>query len=294
MMTLVLITVLMGIVALVLTQSERLFHLGNTPFIQSASLGVVTDLERQLPILLSMISGAEQLDLALRLPLQLESKKGDFVLKARLSSLYGRLNINNILTSDGKIDKANIDVWMRLFTLYPIADSDMFFKLLFDSIDKDSLERGIDTEVSLTQPDFKNGRIANSQQFNHILERYIQLTRDTTILAIPWDRYVGYDGDVIDFNALNPETLSLILPNVSSEKIRSLTLFRTKAYASKEEVIAAEPALNALFDTYFFIYKPGISYNLVCDVQLRENTREEHLKFQYNLLDKRVQRVEFL
>lgn len=88
--------------------------------------------------------------------------------------------------------------------------------------------------------------------------------------------------------------LSLILPNTSSEKIRSLTLFRTKAYVTKEEAITAEPALGAVFDNYFFIYKAGVSYNLVCDVHLFENSHEEHMKFQYNLLDKKVQRVEFL
>lgn len=98
----------------------------------------------------------------------------------------------------------------------------------------------------------------------------------------------------MDFNALNPETLSLILPGVSPEKIRALTLYRTKAYVSKEEAVAAEPALGALFDNYFFIYKPGDSYTLICDVHLKENTHDEHLTFQYNLLEKKVRRVEFL
>lgn len=294
MMTLILITVMMGIVALVLTQSERLTRLGNNAFSQSASLGIVSDLERQLPSLLSGISGAEQLDVAMRLPLQLENKKGDFILKARLSSPYSRLNINRLMNSDGKINEANVTLWMRLFALYPIADPDMLLKLVFDTIDIDSTERGIDTEIILTRPDFKNGVIANTGQFDTILERYIKLTRDTTVLSIPWNRYIGYDGDKMDFNALNSETLSLILPNEPPEKIRALTLYRTKAYASKDEAIAAEPALGAVFDNYFFIYTPGSSYNLVCDVRLSENAHEEHLRFQYNLLEKKVQRVEFL
>ncbi|MDO9206632.1 MAG: hypothetical protein Q7T91_00100 [Sulfuricurvum sp.] len=294
MMTLILITVMMGIVALMLTQGTRLSKLGNIGFSQSASLRVINDLELQLPSLLSAITGAEALDLAMRLPLQLESKKGDFILKASLASPYSRLNINSLMSSAGIMNISNMSLMLRLFALHPIADPDIFFKLVFDTIDTDTLERGTDTEIRWSHPDFKNGVISNEAQFNLILERYIELTRDTVILSIPWERYIGYEGEKMDFNAVNAETLSLILPTVSPEKIRSLTLYRTKAFASKEELIAAEPALGTVFDTYFFIYQPNTSYNLLCDVHVSENSREEHLKFHYNLLDKKVQRVEFL
>ncbi len=294
MMTLVLITLMMGIVALVLTQSDRLSRLGNNAFYQSASLRAINDLEQQLPSLLSPITGAEELDLAMRLPLQLENKKRDFSLKAQLSSSYNRFNINTLMSPDGKVNDANIALFMRVFTGHPIADSDMLLKLILDTIDTDTVARATDTEIRESQSDFKNGLIANEAHFNLILSRYIEITRDTAVLSIPWNLYIGYEGEKMDFNAINAETLSLILPNTSSEKIRSLTQFRTKAYVTKEEAITAEPALGAVFDNYFFIYKAGISYNLVCDVRLSENSHEEHIKFQYNLLDKKVQRVEFL
>ncbi|MGZ8547175.1 MAG: hypothetical protein ACXW33_01035 [Sulfuricurvum sp.] len=294
MMTLILITIMMGIVAVVLTQSTHLSKLGNTVFSQSASLSIVNDLEKQLPSLLSAIAGAEELDLAMRLPLQLESKKRDFILKASLSSPYNRLNINSLISTKGIINLSNLSLMLKLFAIHPIADPDIFFKLVFDTIDDDSIERGKDSEIRWSQPDCKNGVIANEAQFNLILERYVKLTQDTAILSIPWNTYIGFEEEKMDFNAVNAETLSLILPNVSSEKIRSLTLYRTKAFASKEEAIIAEPALGAVFDSYFFIYKPNTSYDLLCDVHITENSRDEHLKFHYNLLDKKVQRVEFL
>lgn len=294
MMTLILITVMMGIVAVVLTQSTRLSKLGNSGFSQSASLSIINDLERQLPSLLHAITGAEELDLAMRLPLQLESKKRDFILKASLSSPYSRININSLMSSKGIINLSNLSLIMRLFAVHPIADPDIFFKLVFDTIDDDNIERGKDTEIRWSQPDCKNGAIADEAHFNLILERYIELTQDTAILSIPWNTYIGFEEEKMDFNAVNAETLSLILPTVSPEKIRSLTLYRTKAFISKEEVIAAEPALGAVFDSYFFIYKPNTSYDLLCDVHINENSREEHLKFHYNLLDKKVRRVEFL
>ena len=294
MMTLVLITVMMGIVALVLTQSERLSQQGSKTFTQSASLNLINDLQQQLPSLLSVISGPEQLDLALRLPLQIQTKQGDFSLKAHLASPYGRLNINRLLNSDETINTSYVGLFMRIFTLYPIGDADIFLKLVLDTIDTDSSQRAMDTEIQWAQSDFKNGLIANENQFNQILEHYVRLTNDTSILAIPWDRYVGYDGEKMDFNALNAETLSLVLPDVPLQAINVMTTLRTKAYTSKEEVVATQSALSTVFDTYFFIYTPTVSYTVLCDAYINEKNHENHLTFQYNLLDKKVQHVEIL
>lgn len=294
MMTLILITVMMGIVSLVLIQSEKLLRLGNTGFSQSSTLRIVNDLEQQLPSLLSSITGAEELDLAMRLPLQLETKKGDFILKATLTSPYSRLNINRLMSSDGNVSEPHVALMMKIFTEHPIADPDILIKLIFDTIDINTVERATDTEIADSSPDFKNGLIANEKQFNRILTRYIKITRDTAVLSIPWKNYIGYEGDKMDFNAVNTATLALILPAASPEQIRALTQYRTKAFISKEEAIAAQPALASVYDTYFFIYQPNTSYNLLCDVHISENSREEHLKFHYNLLDKKVQRVEFL
>ncbi|MFZ2890921.1 hypothetical protein [Sulfuricurvum sp.] len=294
MMTLVLIALLMGLTALVLTQNEKLSRLENNAFSKNESMRIVNDLRQQFTSLLSNIHTSEELDLIMRLPLHLKSKNGDFAIKMQFSSPYGRLNVNRLMESDGTINETNMILLMRLLSLYPIADADILIKFIFDTIDTDMNERGIGTEISATNPNFNNGRIANFEQFNRILERYVELTRDTSVLSIPWNRYIGFDGDKIDFNALNPEILALILPNISAEKIRSLTLFRTKAYLTKEEAIAAEPALANLFDNYFFIYTFGQSYTLLCDLRLIENFHEEHLRFQYNLLEKKVKHVEFL
>lgn len=294
MMTLILITVMMGIAALILMQSEKFLRLGNAGFSQSTILRIVNDLEQQLPSVLSVITEAEDLDLAMRLPLQLETQKRDFLLKATLSSPYSRLNINRLMSSDGNISEPHVAVMRKILALHPIADPDILIKLVFDTIDADRLERARDTEIADTFPDFKNGLIANEKQFNLILARYIKITRDTAVLSIPWNSYIGYEGEKMDFNAVNAETLALILPTTSLEQIRALTQYRTKAFISKEEAIAAEQALASVFDTYFFIYQPKTSYDLLCDMRISENSREEHLKFHYNLLDKKVQRVEFL
>lgn len=294
MMTLILITLLMGLTALVLTQSQKLLRLGNDHFSKNSTLRIVNDLEQQLPHIFSGVNGAQELDLTMRLPLELENKNGDFTLKMECLSPYSRLNINRLIGPDGNINEPYMNMFMRIFKLYPIADTDLLMKLILDAIDTDTFERGNETEMAIASPDFKNGSIADMHQFYRILEYYIELTKDKSILTIPWENYIGFEGEKIDFNAVNAETLTLLLPNVSAEKIRSLTLFRTKAYETKEEAIAVEPQLGEIFDNYFFIYTKGSPYTLSCDIRLRERSDEKHLQLHYNFVDQKVNHVEFL
>lgn len=294
MMTLILITIIMGVTTLILTQSSRLSREGENSFSHAATMRVINDLEREFPRLLDSITGAEQLDLAMRIPLQIENRNATFNLTATLDSPYDRLNINRLLNADGNVNIAYVSVFRRLFERYPIADPDMFFKVVFDTIDNDSLERDAQTEIRLLWPDFQNGAVTNEKQFHRILERYIELTGDTAVLAIPWNVYIGFQGDKMDLNAVRPEVLSLILPGLSDERARSLSLYRTKAFENKDEAVSAEPQLASVFDTYFFIYQSKMPYNLLCDVQIQGNFQKQHVRFQYNLVDKKVKRVEFL
>lgn len=293
MMTLILIMILSALAAVFLSQGTRMNALSEKAFSHSVAMVQIGDLERQLPSLFSAINGAEQLDIAMRIPLQIESKEGDFLLKGRLSSLYGRFNINRIARSDGNVSQPEYEVLGRLFQRYPIGDQDLFFKIVFDTIDLDLGERGYETEIAVRRPDFKNGSIENFAQFTMILERYVELSRDKTILAIPWERYIGYEGEKMDFNAVNAEVLPLVVPSISPEQARVLTQYRTKAYATKEEVIAAEPSLGSVFDTYFFIYKSGLPYKVALDVDIRERGMQRQMRLRYDLMEKKADRVEY-
>lgn len=294
MMTLILITVMMGIVALVLTQSSHVSDSGKRSFSQAASLAIIDDLDQLLPSLLSSLTGAEELDLSMRLPIVLESKKGDFGLKMILSSPYSKLNINHLSDSNGTLNEKYHTAWMGIFDRYPIADKEMFLMILLDTLDNDLAERSADTEIKWRENDFNNGAITSMEQFDRIVQRYLTLTKDKMILSVPWENYIGFEGDKIDFNAVNPETLSLLLPGVSAEKIRQMTQYRTKTFVSKEEAIASEPLLAGVFDNFFFIYKKEFKYDLLCDLQLSENGNTEHITFQYGLLEKKIKRAEIL
>ncbi|MBD3806460.1 hypothetical protein [Sulfuricurvum sp.] len=293
-LTIVLVAIMSGIVSVVLSQSERLWKLSQSHFNHSAALVLLGTLEAKLPSLLSKIESAEELDLAMKLPISMESINRDFLLNATLSSSYSKLNINRLVKPDGSLNDPYVTAWMRIFDYYPIADPEMLLKLVLDTIDTDLSERGTDTEIIWSVSDFKNGSIRDPKVFGRVLERYILMSGDKTVLDIPWDDYIGFEGDKVDVNAMNVQTLALLAPGVSAEKGRALTTYRTKAFTTKEEVISAEPALGGVFDTFLFIYTPGTSYTLKCDVSLTQKSAKEFIRFDYNLLDKKIRHVEFL
>lgn len=293
-MTLVLITIMGGIAALVLGQSSRLSKLAQSSFQQSSAILSVNDLEARLPSMLSNITTAEELDVSMRLPLVMESSKGDFSLHATIASPYSKLNINRLLNADGTENDAYIAAWMNIFKRYPIGEPEMLLKLVLDTIDTDSLERGTDTEISWSIADFKNGSIKEMPTFYRIIERYVLLSGDRTVLKIPWNDFIGFEGDKMDINAVNAETLTLLIPAIAPEKARALTLYRTKAFASKEEAVAAEPGLGNVYDTFFFLYAAGMPYNLHCDTELAQKGKKERFRFEYDLLEKKIRHVEFI
>ncbi len=294
MMTLVLIVVLMGITALILSQGKTFVSKAQDPFSKSATLRIVNDLERELPAFLEGVTGAQELDIAMRLPVNIESKKGDFVLKVTLSSPYSKLNINRLCDANGTVNKGYYDVWSRIFEHYPIADTDLFFQCLLDAIDADSVERGINTEIGASEGDFKNINIVSMEQFAKILERYIALSTDKSVLDVPWSLYVGFKGERVDVNAMTSETLSLLLPQMPQETLRQITTHRDKAFTSKDEAIAKVPMLAGVFDPFLFVYQPNSAYVLVCDVEITQGGKTQRLRFDYDMLDKKMKNIEFL
>jgi hypothetical protein len=294
MITLILITIIMGIVSVVLVNGKKLNTSGNSNFSKSSSMTIINDLGKELPILFNSLNGPEELDLIMKVPFQIESEKNNFSIKIEISSPYQKININQLLDLTEKPNNLYISAFMKLFSIYPISDQNVFLNILLDTLDTDLIERGINTEIVLTQNDMKNGNISNINQFYKILERYIVNTNDKTILEIPWKNYVGFEGNKIDLNSVNSETLSLLIPDLSMEQVNNLTRYRAKAFTSKEEAINMEPKLSTVYDNFFFIFQQNLSYNLLCEVNLIENETTEHIMFDYNLQDKKIRRIEFL
>ncbi|MDD5053092.1 MAG: hypothetical protein PHO27_10215 [Sulfuricurvum sp.] len=293
-MTLLLIAILSGGISLLMAQSDAFLRLAQRSKGDVEISKVSSDLKRLLPKILSKISSARDLDYAMLLPLSSHSSDGHFTLEASLHSTLGRFNINTIADPFGTPRDTNIAFVKQIFLRYPIASPDVFFNILFDTIDSDTNERQPGSEIASNIVDFHNGSIENFTQFSQIIARYISLTKDRQILLIPWKRLIGFEGDKIDINYASAEIITLIAPQMDSELVRRITTFRTAPFESKEQVLSLAPQLSSVYDTWFTGYLSGVSYPLLCDVTMQMDDQRSHFRFHANTLERTFSRLEII
>lgn len=292
MMTLLLIAIMSGGIALILSESDHLLRLSERSRSDAQISKISSDLKRLLPKMLSKITSTHDLDYAMMLPLSSRSTDGRFILDASLHSPLGRFNINNLCDTTGKPKDVYSAFLPALFTRYPIAAPETFINILYDTIDTDLAERQSGSEVAAVFSDFHNGSVENLTQFSQIVARYLALTKDRQILTIPWEQLIGFEGDKIDINYASPELLSLIVPEIDSETLHRATDLRTAPYESKEQLLSALPQLSAAYDTWFTLYTSGSSYPLIVNVAMKTNGTSSIFSFHTNIQDRTFSRLE--
>ncbi len=293
-MTLFLITIMSAGIALLLAQSDHLLRLSQCSRSDAQISKISSDLKRLLPGVLSKIDSARNLDYATILPLSSRSADGRFTLDASLHSPLGRFNINNVCDVAGKPRDPYFALLTAIFVKYPIAAPETFINILYDTIDTDLAQREAGSEIAAIFSDFPNGSIENFTQFGQVMARYIALTKDRQILAVPWERLIGFEGDKIDINYASPELVALIAPEVASETVRRITDLRTAPFENKEQLLAAAPQLSSLYDSWFIIYTPGSDYPLICEVAMQTDGAMSAFKFHINLLNRTFNRLEII
>ncbi|MDD5158771.1 MAG: type II secretion system protein GspK [Sulfuricurvum sp.] len=291
-MTLLLIAIMSGGIALILSESDHLLRLSEQSRSDAQISKIASDLKRLLPRMLSKITTAHDLEYAMMLPLSSRSADGRFILDASLHSPLGRFNINNVCDATGKPREVSSVFLSALFTRYRVAEPETFINILYDTIDTDLAERQRGSEVAAVFPDFHNGSVENFAQFTQVLARYLALTKDRQILAIPWERLIGFEGDKIDINYASPELLSLIVPELDTETIHRITDLRAAPFESKEQLLSNTPQLSSVYDTWFLVYTPGSSYPLIADVAMQTNGTESTFSFHTDTQNRTFNRLE--
>lgn len=293
-MTLLLIAIMSGGIALLLSQSDQLLRLSERSRSDAEISKISSDLKRLLPGMLSKIGSAHDLEYAMILPLSSRSTDGRFTLDASLHSSLGRFNINKVCDASGKPVEPYSTLLSAIFTHYPIAAPDTFINILYDTIDTDLAERQAGSEVAAVFPDFHNGSIENFAQFRQIIARYLALTKDRQILAIPWERIIGFEGEKIDINYASPELVALIVPEMDTETLHRITDLRTVPFESKEQVIAAAAQLSPVYDTWFMTYSAGNSYPLIGKVAMEMDGTRSEFEFHIDTLNRMLNRLEII
>jgi hypothetical protein len=293
-MTLLLIAIMSGGIALLLSQSDQLLRLSERSRSDAEISKISSDLKRLLPRMLAKIGSAHDLEYAMILPLSSRSTDGRFSLDASLHSPLGRFNINKVCDASGKPIEPYSSLLSAIFIHYPITAPETFINILYDTIDTDLAERQAGSEVAAVFPDFHNGSVENFDQFSQIIARYLALTKDTQILAIPWEKIIGFEGDKIDINYASPELVALIAPEIDTETLHRITDLRTAPFENKEQVIAAAAKLSSVYDSWFFMYSAGNSYSLIGKVTMELDGAASAFEFHIDTLNRTLNRLEIV
>ncbi|HEX5623517.1 MAG TPA: hypothetical protein VFX57_03640 [Sulfuricurvum sp.] len=293
-MTLLLIAIMSGGIALLLAQSSYVLNLSQRSRGDAQITKITSDLERILPDTLSKIRTVNDLDAALMLPLSSRSSDGRFTLDISLHSALGVFNINKIANTDGISKDPFAALLPALFARYPIAAPNTFINILLDTIDTDISEREAGSEIVALFPDFHNGSIENVTQFEQIIARYLALTKDTQILNVPWERLIGFEGDKIDINYATPDIVSIIVPRMDAKTLHQVTDLRTAPFESKEQLFSIAPELSPLYNTWFVLYAPGTPYPIIGEVAMQTNGVSNHFRFQFDLQNRTFNRLEII
>ncbi len=293
-MTLLLIAIMSGGIALLLSQSDQLLRLSQRSRSDAEISKISSDFKRLLPRMLSKIGSAHDLEYAMILPLSSHSTDGRFALDASLHSPLGRFNINKLCDTSGKPIELYSTLLTAIFTRYPIAAPETFINILYDTIDTDLAERQAGSEIAAVFPDFHNGSVENFAQFSQIIGRYLALTKDAQILAIPWEQIIGFEGDKIDINYASAELVALIAPEIDSTTLHLITDLRTIPFERKEQVLAAATQLSSRYDSWFFVYAPGSSYPLIGKVAMEMDGVQSAFEFHIDTLNHTLNRLEIV
>ncbi len=149
------------------------------------------------------INSSERLDafLSIGMPAIAEAKTKvglGFIVESKMD----KININYIL-STLVAHEANVtrneddDYLIRPLVKYfrdkhELSNPDLMFDFLLDSIDKDDMERGTETEIANEDIDFEQGKIYSFNHLKKIFNKYYQESRDKRVFNIKRSEFEEY------------------------------------------------------------------------------------------------------
>lgn len=120
-----------------------------------------------------------------------------------IESQMGKLNINYILnqiaTDINGTKKEYLErPLLNFFTMSKLKEPQVLLDIIYDTFDKDDMERGAYSEIASVDFDFRQGKIYNYNHLSKIFDRYLETSRDSNIYNIDktlWEETFYY-GDI--------------------------------------------------------------------------------------------------
>jgi len=236
------------------------------------------------------LNSSQGLEMLVELPLELEAE--GIAVELTFDSAAKGINPNNFVMKDDRnrtiINPDFVLLFDRILQTYDVENKELFIAMIEDTLDPDLNERIPGSELALSNRRFAQGAIEGRAKFHMLIQRYIELTQDPKILAVPWDKILSFHAPKIDLNHIEPTLLRLILPYLGEETIQQITTGKAKLYGSLKELPLAKEDRAELKKYGVVPFVPILQGDLV----VREGKRRGEVKFIYDLAEQRVLEIE--
>ncbi|MBL0707961.1 MAG: hypothetical protein JJW00_02840 [Sulfurimonas sp.] len=287
--TLMMILLLMGIVSVFLNKTKEskdkittIFAMTQTNAIMYSTIGYLNKIELD----------EEALDFASKMTLPINFGESNLLIGIKSDNRL--LNINSFVRSCIK-DNIVSDKFIYYLQKHKLRDPNLFLDLLKDTIDKDTNNRsGIQSEIVLTYPTFRNSRIYNRSHLDMIIEYYYEQTNDRAIYNVPFDKLFSYYNGSIDLNFISLELMEFLFDDLNANTIAQI--------ANKSGVYGE--LKNVPFDEYYRKkVKKGImgqhftTKTSSLDVKLTlvyMSQFKSHITFKYDMRSKKIYNYEIV
>lgn len=280
-------------------------HVGNVEKINQ-SVVILNDIEVVVKSIVSTIDNSDMLYAVLMPFPPIADENGLFVLSIELKSLSKAVNISAIIEDYNasepdktlEIKKVSyLSIFEYIFNKYQLRDGQLLLDIILDSLDNDTIERSVGSEIVLTDTSFPNGFIANREHFQRILDEYQEKSDDNDVGKVPWEDffYFSYNKQetMIDCTFMTrnlAESLDLTIEDV-------IDFDRDEAENFGSEQISCDMIENgdnkAIKDSLKIKpYDGKESYNIEALVAYSANISEEAFRLIYDLKKKRIVDIE--
>ena len=262
------ITILGAIIAYVFSFTQGVFNEALKADAKNQRTILHSDIKNMLDTYAKMVETNEDLtNFLLGIPPVYDEKSG-LSLYVELEYLSNKININSLAVNE------NIVKFLKnIAQSYNILDISFFIALLKDTIDEDDIEKEALSEISREDIRFSNSRIVNKRHFKKILEYYVDVTKDESVLKVPWERLIYFgktQQTVVDCDRMGKELISVLgfdeesfsgCANLEDQQYQEIAeKYNLKSFSKQNELylnVKIFYEIEDLKDEIDFIYKIG-------------------------------------
>ena len=224
---------------------------------------------------------------AAKAPFPLGFDNSNVIIKIDSAQKY--IDINSLIKDSVK-NNITADKFVSLLYRHNISQPELLLNILQDTIDTDIEDKnsGLQSEIILSVPTFRNGKVYNKMHLDIIIDYYFNKTGDNQIYNFPFSDIFGYSNSMIDMNFVSMEVMNILFEDANSYLLEIIAEHK-KVYDKLEDLP---------FDDYYTkkIKKPILGHSistttsfLKIHMDLNYKTQfKSTLSFDYNINSKGI------